>query len=357
MCLRYPGVSCEWNYTPVSRRRFRFPPVPTGAIIREDGTVLNYSKALFPGLPIALICAAPFFITSSSASFAQEASKLHGDFNISTDVELVLLDVSVKDAKGGYVSDLQKDNFTIEEDGVPQKITSFLSKDVPVEAGLVFDASGSMRTKRDEVNVAGLAFVNASNPQDQIFVMDFNDEVRSALPDDVPFTDKIDLLRVALSKHPTEGRTVLYDAIAASLKHLELGNREKKTLVVVSDGGDTASKLSLAETMHEIEKSHATIYTVGIFEDDDPDRNPGVLKHIAQVSGGECFILRNVSEVIPTSRKIAKDIRSRYTIGYIPEHKANGSKTGLRRLRVTANAPDRGKLIVRTRTSYMDLHR
>ncbi len=295
---------------------------------------------------VAAVIAGLSFITFCAAQ---------DEFRIATDVELVLLDVSVKDAKGGYVSGLQKENFTIEEDGVPQKITSFLNKDVPVEAGLVFDASGSMRNKRDQVNLAGLAFVDASNPQDQIFVMDFNDEVRLGLPEDVPFTDNVDMLRVALSRDPTQGRTVLYDAIAASLKHLDMGHRDKKTLVIVSDGGDTASKLSLNEAMNLVAQSHATIYTVGIYDDDDPDQNPGVLKRIAALSGGECFILKNVNDIVSTGQKIAKDIRSRYTIGYIPEHKP-GSKSGVRKVRVTATAPDHGKLVVRTRTSYVDQH-
>jgi Ca-activated chloride channel homolog len=275
-----------------------------------------------------------------------------GDFRISTNVDLVLLDVSVKDPKGGYVSRLTKDNFKIEENGIPQKIASFSNADVPVEAGLVLDDSGSVRGKRADVNVAALTLVDASNPHDKIFVVDFNDKVLWGLPDGVPFTDSIDLLRQALSLHPSQGRTVLYDAIAAALRHLETGEREKKTLVVVSDGGDNASKTKFPEIMRLIEESHATIYTVGIYDADDPDRNPGVLQRIAAISGGECFLLRQYKDIIPTGRKIAEDIRKRYTIGYIPD-RGNG-KPGLHRIRVTASAPDRGKLIVRTRTSYLD---
>src|SRR4051794_21664440 len=112
-----------------------------------------------------------------------------GDFRISTNVDLVLLDVSVKDARGGYVSNLSKDNFKIEENGIPQKITSFMNADVPVEAGLILDDSGSVRTKRHDMNVAGLTFVNASNPKDQIFVLDFNDKVLWGLPEGVSFSD------------------------------------------------------------------------------------------------------------------------------------------------------------------------
>lgn len=289
----------------------------------------------------------PLFLLISARTFPQ-----NDDFRISTNVELVLLDVSVKDAKGGYVTNLTKDNFKIEENGIPQKITSFLNVDVPVAAGLILDASGSMRRKRADVNIAGLAFIDAGNPHDQMFILDFNDKVRPALPEDVTFTDDINLLRMGLAMHDTEGRTVLYDAIIDGLEHLNLAERDKKTLVVVTDGGDNASSHSLAEVMRAIENSQTTVYTVGIFDEDDPDRNPGVLQRIANISGGECFILAKPEDIIPTSRKIAADIRKRYTIGYVPDR--GNTKIGLRRIKVTATVPDGKRLIVRTRTSYAD---
>ncbi len=274
------------------------------------------------------------------------------DFRIATNVDLVLLDISVKDAKGGYVANLTGDHFRIEENGIPQKITSFVNMDVPVAAGLILDASGSMRTKRNDVNVAGITFIDASNPKDQMFVMDFNDKVLPGLPDDVPFTDNIELLRLALSKHRTEGKTVLYDAIETGLQHLGVAQREKKTLLVVSDGGDNASRHNLADVMHAIEDSQTTIYTVGIADPDDPDRNPGVLQRIAGVSGGESFQLDRYEDIVPTLKKIAVDIRKRYTIGYVPDR--GNTKIGLRKIRVTASAPDHGRLVVHTRTSYTD---
>lgn len=274
-----------------------------------------------------------------------------GEFRISTDVELVLLDVSVKQAKGGYVSGLTKDNFQIYENGAAQKITEFASADIPVAVGLVLDDSGSMKFKRPEVITAGLVFVGASNPRDQIFVVNFNDKVRRGLPVTVPFTDDINLLRSALSRDIAQGQTALYDAVAFALKHLESGRRDKKTLVVVSDGGDNVSTHKLKDLMQLVQESRATIYTVGIFDPDDPDRNPQVLERIARVSGGQCFFPSGLDEVVPICRQIAKDIRNRYTIGYIPVHASE--KAGLRKIHVVATAPDRGKLVVRTRTSYM----
>jgi Ca-activated chloride channel homolog len=291
-----------------------------------------------------------FLLLVPSHALAQ-GSPPQGEFRISTDVDLVLLDVSVKQAKGGYVSGLTQNDFHIYENGALQKITEFASADIPVAVGLVFDNSGSMRSKRPDVITAGLVFITASNPQDQIFVVNFNDTVRSGLPETVPFTDDVNLLRVALSRDIAQGQTALYDAIALSLAHLESGRRDKKTLVVVSDGGDNVSTHTLHELMLLIQESRATIYTLGIFAPDDLDRNPQVLERIAKMSGGESFFPGGLDEVVPICRQIAKDIRNRYTIGYIPVHSNN--KATLRKIHVVATAPDRGKLVVRTRTSYL----
>ncbi|HWE48576.1 MAG TPA: VWA domain-containing protein [Bryobacteraceae bacterium] len=293
---------------------------------------MNTARILLPLLAIA-----------PCVAFVQE-----GDFKISTSVEMVLLDVAVQDARGGYVSNLPKEAFHIDENGVPQTISAFSNADVPVEVGLVMDASGSMRTRRADVNAAGVAFIQKSNPKDQVFVVNFNDTVMEGLPESVPFTDKIDLLRTALSTGVPQGRTVLYDAIAEALRHLETGKRDKKTLVLVTDGGDNRSQIGLNEIMRLIEESHATIYTVGIFDPSDPYNKPGVLRRIAAVSGGESFMPKTSAAVVPICEKIAKDIRNRYTLGYIP----NREGTAVRKVKVSASSPDHGKLIVTSRTSY-----
>jgi Ca-activated chloride channel homolog len=293
---------------------------------------------------------APIFLLAvPSHSLAQNTTPSSG-FRISTDVELVLLDVSVKDPKGGYVSGLNKEAFQIYENGALQQITQFASADIPVTVGLVMDDSGSMLRKRSDVINAGLVFIGASNPQDQIFVVNFNDKVWRGLPETIPFTDDINLLRSALSRGGPQGQTALYDAVALALQHLESGRRDKKTLVVVSDGGDNVSTHSFKELMQLVQESRATIYTVGLFAPDDPDRNPHVLEHMARTSGGESFLPGELGEIIPICQKIAKDIRNRYTIGYTPVR--SNDKAALRKIRVVASAPDRGKLLVRTRTSY-----
>jgi VWFA-related protein len=272
------------------------------------------------------------------------------DFTIQTTSRLVLLDVSVKDPKGGFVSGLTKDDFKVYENGHLQEISQFANADIPVTVGIVVDESGSMRPKRPEVVTAAMAFISASNPKDEVFVINFNDRVNRGLPEGVLFSDDVAQLRAALRKDPPEGRTALYDAIITALQQLDEGRQDKKTLIVISDGGDNASTHKLKDTMDAVLKSAATIYTIGIFDEDDPDRNPGVLKNLAHVSGGDVFFPRTLEGLVPACRQIARDIRTRYTIGYVPST-TNGNRQ--RNIRVAVSAPDRGHLVARTRTSYL----
>jgi Ca-activated chloride channel homolog len=271
------------------------------------------------------------------------------DYTIRTTSRLVLLDVSVKDASGGFVSDLTKDNFKVYENGQLQEISQFANADIPVTAGLAVDESGSMRPKRPEVITAALAFVQASNPQDEMFVINFNEKARRGLPDIMLFSDDIKLLRSALWQGVPEGRTALYDAVEVALHQLEMGRRDKKTLVLISDGGDNISVHKFPEVMHDVLASIATIYTIGIFDEDDPERNPAVLEKLAHVSGGAAYFPKTLNEIVPICQQIAKDIRTRYTVGYVP----SASGKAERRIKVVASAPNRAKLNVRTRTNYL----
>jgi Ca-activated chloride channel homolog len=272
-------------------------------------------------------------------------------YTLSTTAELVLLDVSVKSATGEPVAGLTKSNFTVYEDGKLQTVSHFASEDVPVTAGLVMDTSGSMRPKRAEVITAALAFIGASNPSDEIFVVHFSDTVNLALPADIPFTDDLKVLRAALWRGDPQGRTALNDALVLALKHLEQGKRDRRTLVLASDGGDNCSVHVARDVMRQVLESRATIYTIGILDEDDRDGNPALLRRIAQVSGGEAYFPRLVSEVMGISLQIAKDIRSRYTIGYVPVR--SSEKGSLRKINVTASTPNGHKLVVHTRTGYV----
>jgi len=272
-------------------------------------------------------------------------------FTLRATAELVLLDVSVKSATGEPVAGLTKSNFTVYEDGKLQTVSHFASEDVPVTAGLVIDMSGSMRPKRAEVITAALAFIGASNRSDEIFVVHFSDGVSLGLPVNTSFTDNIDQLRAALWRGTPQGRTALNDAIVFSLKHLEQGKQDRRTLVLVSDGGDNSSVHVAADVMRKVLESRATIYTIGIFDQDDPERNPALLRRIAQVSGGEAYFPKELSEVIGISLQIASDIRARYTIGYVPIRSSR--RDSLRKITVVALAPNGHKLVVHTRTGYV----
>lgn len=271
------------------------------------------------------------------------------DFTIRTTSRLVLLDVSVKDASGGFVSGLSKDSFKVYENGRPQQITHFADADIAVTAGIAVDESGSMRPKRAEVITAALAFNQASNPMDEMFIVNFNEKPRLGLPDDALFSDNVQQLRSALWQGNPEGRTALYDAIEMSLRHLEFGRQAKKALVVISDGGDNHSRHTLDDVMNDVLTSAATIYPIGIYDEDDPEKNEGVLRKFAHVSGGVFYHPKTLDEIVPTCRQIAKDIRSRYTVGYVPSIEGKM----VRHLKVAASVADHETLIVRTRTSYV----
>ncbi|HZQ52636.1 MAG TPA: VWA domain-containing protein [Bryobacteraceae bacterium] len=282
----------------------------------------------------------------ASALFAQNASE---PYTISDNVDMVLLDVSVRDAHGRYITGLHKDNFRVSEDGQARQITAFGSVDTPVTVGLVVDNSASMQSKRPYVTMAGLAFAQESNSHDQFFVVNFNNYIVPGLPRQVAFTDQLQQLRSALYYGEPKGQTALYDAIAYALKHLELSRFEKRTLIVVSDGGDNVSKTSLPELLKLIQASRATVYTVGLFDPQDIDRNPGVLHKLANTTGGEFFQPAQLTDVLTVFQKISHDIRNRYSIGYVPDESTN--HRAVRSVKVTA-FENHHKFVVRTRTTY-----
>lgn len=273
------------------------------------------------------------------------------DYTITDNVNLVLLDVSVRNTKGDYVKGLTQSNFRVAEDGHARAITQFASIDVPVTVGLVVDNSGSMRLKRPEVVMAGLSFAKQSNAEDQFFVVNFNSRVFFGLPPTLAFTDQLQRLRSALYFGRPMGQTALYDAIAAALHHLEASDREKRTLIVVSDGGDNASHTSLSEVLSLAQASRATIYTVGLLDPFDQDLNPKVLRKLSSVTGGEFFKPDTMEQVQSAFQVICRDIRSRYSIGYVPAPEENNKKL-VHKVKVIARDDKGHKLAVLTRTSY-----
>lgn len=298
---------------------------------------------------LALACAAGATATARQA--ADKAQSGTDVYTISDNVDLVLLDVSVKDPHGGYALGLTRSNFRVYEDGHAREITHFASVDTPVTVGLVVDNSGSMRLKRPEVVLAGLSFAKQSNPKDEFFVVNFNNFVLRGLRSPKLFTDNIQALHAALYYGEPNGQTALYDAVAYALKLLEFSHRDKRTLVVVSDGGDNVSKTSFPELMRLVEASRATIYTVGLYDPADRDLNPGILRKMSSVSGGEFFRPEKLNDVVRVFSDISKNIRNCYTLGFVPDEVHD--KRTVRSVKVVAVEGNR-KLAVRTRTTYIN---
>lgn len=272
-------------------------------------------------------------------------------FRISVTVDLVVLNVAVRDRDGKFVPDLRKDDFDVRENGVRQTVRLFIHEDIPVTVGLVVDHSGSMRRKLTDVIAAVRTFVESSSPDDEMFVVNFNEKVTLGLPDAVHLSNRPEQLALAISSTPAEGQTALYDAILEAQEKLQASNRHKKVLVVISDGGDNASAHNLNEVLKTAEQSSTLVYTVGIFDPQDADSNPGALKRLASETGGEAFFPGEISEVVVICQRIARDIRSQYTLGYVPSRSAKPGS--YHRIQVAARSAGHSKLFVRTRSGYI----
>jgi Ca-activated chloride channel family protein len=272
-----------------------------------------------------------------------------GTFVIRKDVDEVLLHATVIDEKQHIVTDLDKTAFTVYKDGKPQNIIAFHHEDIPVAMGIVIDNSGSMREKRAKVNQAALNLVRSSNPQDEVFVVNFNDEYYL----DQDFTNDLLKLKEALEKIDASGGTALRDAVVASAEHLKHDARlERKVLFVVTDGEDNTSRESLEDAIKQLQEENGpSVYAIGILGDEEhPRRAKRALEIIAQRTGGIAFFPKTLDEVDEISRQVAHDIRNQYTIGYHPTNpRASG---GFRQIRVEAKAKEHKKLQVRTKSGY-----
>jgi Ca-activated chloride channel family protein len=272
-------------------------------------------------------------------------------FTLSLDVDLVVFNVNVSNAKGRLVAGLSKDNFRIIEDGREEQIRFVQPEETPATIGLVIDNSGSMREKRADVSTAAIEFVESINPQDEIFIVNFNETVSMGLPDSVPFSHDLEQLRSALLGIRAAGKTALYDAIVAGLVHLQQGTHQRKALVVLSDGGDNVSEHTLKDTLAAAQQSNAALYTIGIYDSGDKDKNPKALRKIAQLTGGEVYLPERLDELPGIWRRIADGIRSQYTIGYVSSNpKRDGT---FRSVKVVATDKDRKPLRVRSRKGYV----
>ena len=279
---------------------------------------------------------------------SQEPGTEGGGFVFKAEVQEVVLHATVVDDKQRMITNLDKNAFTVFENGKQQNITSFRHEDIPIALGIVIDNSGSMREKRDRVNRAALNLVRASNPQDQVFIVNFNDEYYL----DQDYTSNVNKLREALEKVESRGGTALYDALVASADHLKKSAKlQKKALLVVTDGEDNASRESLETAVRRLQEENGpTVYAIGILGDEKQRRARRALQTIAERTGGIAFLPKNADEVDEISRTVAHDIRNQYTIGYKPT--TPKSAGGYRTIHVDARAHGYNKLTVRTRSGY-----
>jgi VWFA-related protein len=271
----------------------------------------------------------------------------NGGFVFRAEAREVTLHATVVDDRNHLVNNLDKTDFTVFENDKPQKITHFHQEDFPVAIGIVIDNSGSMREKRDAVNKAALNLVRASNPDDQVFVVNFNDEYYL----DQEFTADIKKLQSALEHVEARGGTALYDAIVASADYLTHSRLQRKAIFVVTDGEDDASQETLEQAVHKLQQENGpVVYSIGLLGDEKSRRAKRALEVIAERTGGISFFPPTLDQVDEISREVAHDIRNQYTITYAPS--TPKSVPGYRAIHVDAHAKPYRKLTVRTRTGY-----
>ena len=266
------------------------------------------------------------------------------------DTNLVVLHTTVQDRKNLLVTDLGKDVFTVYEDDVPQTITLFQREDVPVSLGILVDNSGSMRDKRRKVNAAAVSFVKASNPQDEVFIVNFNDEAFL----DSPFSADLPRLQDGLQRIDSRGGTALYDAVSMSLDYMDAESKlDKRVLLVISDGEDNASRSTLEKLVRRLQghEEGTVIYAIGLLSEEDrrtAKRAGRAVRHIVKATGGAAFFPAGVDEVDAITQRVARDIRNQYTLAY---HPADLTRQGFRRVRVVLTGKAK-KYTARHRPGY-----
>jgi Ca-activated chloride channel homolog len=315
-------------------------PAPGASTASKPTTPANLPPKQQPGQPGQPSGPAPEIGT---------VTRDNGGYVFRQQVNEVTLSATVVDARKHLVTNLSPTNFAVFEDNQPQTITSFKREDIPVSIGIVVDNSGSMRTKRAAVTKAVVNLIQASNPQDEVFVVNFNDDPYL----DQDFTNKVEVLREALDRVDSRGGTALYDAVIASADHLAKGaKRQKKVLLVVTDGVDNESRESLEEAIRKVQDDNGpTIYTIGILGDEPGiKRAKRALQSLSDQTGGVAFFPKDLVEVDEISQEVARDIRNQYSITYKPTNpRSNG---GYRKVKVEARAPGYKDLQVRTRDGY-----
>ena len=291
-----------------------------------------------------------FYLLASAQPAKPPATEPQGDAPpvFRSDTRRVVLPISVSDKSGKLITDLPQKAFKVFENGVEQPIKEFRREDVPVSLGIIIDNSGSMKEKRQKVEIASLDLVKASNPQDEVFIVNFNDDAYL----DVPFTSDIKAMQDGVARIDSRGGTAMRDAIGMSIDYVKKeGKRQKKVLLVVTDGNDNASTVSLEKLVNRARQAEVLIFSIGLLNEEERREArlaKRALDSLTHESGGQAFYPKGVAEVDQLTLRVAHEIRNQYTITYSPINSAmDGS---FRQIKVTVNAP--GHPEVRTRTGY-----
>lgn len=269
---------------------------------------------------------------------------------ISITSELVEVPVSVTDSQGNFVPGLARENFRIYENNHPQEVTLFEQENTPVSVGLLVDHSSSMESKLPGIATAISGFAHSSNPEDEMFVVNFGDSVKVESPGGKPFTSNAAEIQGAVLAVSASGKTALYDAVAAGLNHLRLARWQKKALIIVSDGGDNASWYKYSQIRAKARESQVAIYSIGLVDELGEEESPRILEQLCRDTGGIAFFPRSGIDVIESTAHIARDLREQYMLGFTPSHHEGGEE--FHKIQVRVVAPQHGKLHVRARPGY-----
>ena len=323
----------------------------TDAVMRaerkgRDNTFVNFKPAARTAVFVAAAGALiPALLLAWQATQEKPAS---GDAVFSSETRLVPLNVTVSDKSGHLVTNLPQSAFQVYENGVLQPIKIFKREDVPVSLGLIIDNSGSMRDKRQAVESSALALVKDSNPQDEVFIVNFNDEAYL----DADFTNDVKVMEQGLTKIDSRGGTAMRDAIGMSIDHLkEKAKRDKKVILVVTDGNDNASNMSLESVVRIAQQDDVLVYAIGLLTDEEKreaKKAQRALNILVESTGGQVFYPKDVTEVERIAHQVAHDIRNQYTIAYTPLNTALDGT--YRQIKVTVKGP--GSPAARTRSGY-----
>jgi Ca-activated chloride channel homolog len=302
---------------------------------------------------LAALCAALFILqtwTAAPTARAQEppagpetspsatSKRLPYGKPITTTTDMTLVNVSVVDPLGRIVTGLRQDNFRVFEDGVEQEIVYFASDDVPVSIGVIFDMSGSMEDKIQKSRNAAVQFFRTANPQDEFFLVDFNDRAQLI----TPFTSDVSQLQNQLMYTAAHGLTALYDGVYLGLSQMRSAHHQRKALLILSDGGDNHSRYTETDVRRFVQESDVQIYAIGLFDANGgptpEERNgPALLADLTRLTGGRLFVVQNLSELPDIATKISMELRNQYVLGYIPSDRRHDGKW--RKIKVRLRPP------------------